>query len=368
MLIDRYMASANFAALGAETRRGYRRSLARMRALFGELRPEEWRPAWGQHYADQLSSRPMAANADLQVLSVIFALAVRSGLLRANPVRDVRRWPRKARQRYVSDAEVGAFLAHAGQRLGAYVALKLATGIRQAQLVALRWSDWNGTVLSVPAAKGGRDTNYTGPGVAAAIEVCAATFKRGDDSGVSGAIVTTQDGRPYASAASFRSTVWQRAMGRYVAAGGTKFTEHDLRAKVATDVQSIDWAQALLGHRQAAVTQRHYIRGPRFVESVQRDLFDHMGGPAASLPEKSAGNRRSAERTRSPLRRGCPAGPPASQNAAAATHSQTSNPAAAASVQSPAPPGRAARKPKATRGDSEAGTPPSGGRTARAAP
>jgi len=45
----------------------------------------------------------------------------------------------------------------------------------------------------------------------------------------------------------------------------TKFTEHDLRAKVASDV-SIDHAQALLGHTSSELTDRVYRRKPALIK------------------------------------------------------------------------------------------------------
>lgn len=143
--------SEQFTNLHTETQRGYERSLKRLAAVFGDLRPSDWQPAWGQHYVDQMSSRPAAANADLGVLSVIFARATRSGLIDANHVREVQRHARRPRRRYVTDAEIAAFLAVASPRLCAYVDLKLSIGVRIGQMVALRWSDWTGSELVVKA-------------------------------------------------------------------------------------------------------------------------------------------------------------------------------------------------------------------------
>jgi integrase len=39
-----------------------------------------------------------------------------------------------------------------------------------------------------------------------------------------------------------------------------RFTEHDLRAKVGSDVESDINAQKLLAHANAATTQKHYRR------------------------------------------------------------------------------------------------------------
>ena len=361
-----WQASPRWAALAESTRRSYGAALARLLAVFGRVRLRDWQPAWGNHLLEEQSDRPARANRDARVLSALFGHCVRRGWMRSNPCRELRLHPEPPRRRYVDDDEIAAFKAAASDRLAAYIDLKLATGARCGQLVALAWDDWDGQALRVAGAKGGADVQYVGPGVAAAVAAVAAAHGRREG----GALIATTRGRPFASAQSWWRSVWQPAMAAHVAAGGSRWREHDLRAKVASDSESLALAQARLGHQSAAITERVYRRGPRVVASAddqggaaarvgsdtlrsltaaappdQPDLFDHVGGPAASLPEKSAGNRRSAERARSPLRRGCPAGPPASSDAAAASRPLTSNPAAAASIESPAPPGRAARKP-----------------------
>jgi hypothetical protein len=50
-------------------------------------------------------------------------------------------------------------------------------------------------------------------------------------------------------------------MRKFVAAGGTAFTEHDLRAKVASDEPG-EVATARLQHRNATTTKRFYDRLP----------------------------------------------------------------------------------------------------------
>ena len=115
-------------------------------------------------------------------------------------------------------------------------------------MLQLRMSDWNGATLAVGAAKGGRATDYSGPGLAAAVEAVL-TLRRGR--AVRGlTLFTTRNGTPYSSD-GFRA-IWQRAMRAYVDAGNARFTEHDLRAKVASDAGDAGRARDLLGHRPAS--------------------------------------------------------------------------------------------------------------------
>ena len=56
-------------------------------------------------------------------------------------------------------------------------------------------------------------------------------------------------------------TAWQKAMKAYGDAGNERFQERDLRAKVASDSQSLMDAHARLGHQNMATTKRVYVRG-----------------------------------------------------------------------------------------------------------
>jgi integrase len=69
-------------------------------------------------------------------------------------------------------------------------------------------------------------------------------------------LIRTRRCKPY-SARGF-SAIWQRLMTKYVNAGGTRFSFHDLRAVSADGASTVEEAQARLGHRSSATTQRHY--------------------------------------------------------------------------------------------------------------
>lgn len=62
-------------------------------------------------------------------------------------------------------------------------------------------------------------------------------------------------------------SIWQRFMGKALAntSLSTRFTEHDLRAKVASD-NSIEHAQALLEHSNSELTDRVYRRKPELIK------------------------------------------------------------------------------------------------------
>ena len=76
----------------------------------------------------------------------------------------------------------------------------------------------------------------------------------------SGNCFQTISGTQYTSA-GFDST-WKRVMVKYVSNGGLRFHEHDLRGKVATDMQDASSAKALLGHKKISMTEE-YIKARR---------------------------------------------------------------------------------------------------------
>ena len=49
--------------------------------------------------------------------------------------------------------------------------------------------------------------------------------------------------------------VWGRAMKEFIKAGGERFTEHDLRGKVATDIEDPYLAQQLPAHSSIKTTE-----------------------------------------------------------------------------------------------------------------
>ena len=92
----------------------------------------------------------VAADRSMPILSVILKEAERMGYRPegSNPCRGIRRYRRKGRERYLSDAEIGRLAAmlsvHEGERplQVAAVRLLLLTGCRKSEVLTLRWSDY----------------------------------------------------------------------------------------------------------------------------------------------------------------------------------------------------------------------------------
>ena len=65
-------------------------------------------------------------------------------------------------------------------------------------------------------------------------------------------------------------SMWQRFMDRVIEETKVenRFTEHDLRAKCASDATTLEHARALLSHADARTTDAIYRRKPEVVEPL----------------------------------------------------------------------------------------------------
>lgn len=260
-----YQGSDRYLKLAEKTRKDYDRALKDIRQVFGHMRPQDLLPSDVYQW---MGSKPnVTANRYRAVLLNVMKICVQHGALDRNPVREVDQNPEEARDRYVEDVEVDAFLEHCTPLLKAYVRLKLLTGLRQAQLLELKVGDWNAEegTLRAPGKKKGRSAIYSGEGLQEAVEAALAVRKGKFQSMY---LFSTRRGQQY-TGDGFRA-LWQYAMSKYVVAGGERFTEHDLRAKVASDSEDLDVAQARLGHQSRSTTNRVYRRAPSKVEVLKR--------------------------------------------------------------------------------------------------
>ena len=83
----------------------------------------------------------------------------------------------------------------------------------------------------------------------------------------------TRTGQPYIKAngtADGFDSIWQRFMTKANNETGLeeKFTEHDLRAKVASETE-LGHAKQLLGHSSEIITQKVYRRKPEIVKPAK---------------------------------------------------------------------------------------------------
>lgn len=249
-LFDEWYAHYVMVELAEGTQETYRHYLKPLRAAFGHMRPSSIRPLHAYQYLD--SRPPISGNREVSVLSKCLTFGVRKGLLERNLLRgQVERNTERPRRRVPSASEIESFLKGANPTLRHYVALKRITGLRRGQLLDLKWSDWDGERLSVQGSKGGRDTVYGGDALATVINEIP---RRG------GYIFKPHRARLERYTPSGFSSIFKRRMAVYEVDGGLRFNEHDIRAFVASNAETLEHAQALLGHQDSRTTNRVYRR------------------------------------------------------------------------------------------------------------
>ena len=266
-LFDRYSLEV-IPSKADKTQESNNHSIRKVRPVFGHMLINNVKPKHIYQYRD-LRGRDgkKAANMDLEVLSHCFTKAIEWGLLEKHPMmKNVNKFVIDPDDRYVEDWELEESLKVATPFMKAYINLKLLTALRQGDILSLKLSDLNEDGIYVMPRKTKRETKKAlnidwSPALHAAIEEAKKIRKKPD----SPYLFHTNIGEPYikenGNTSGFKSA-WRRFMKK--ALKETKleesFSEHSLRAKVATDLDDIHHASSLLGHSSLEITKRVYRR------------------------------------------------------------------------------------------------------------
>lgn len=240
------------------TQSDYLDALTRLRPVFGAMWPEDLEPSHIYQYLRQRQAK-VRANREVAVLSNVMQQAVEMGLVSTNPCRQVRRNTESPRSREVVDSEITAFLPHCPDWLKTYINLKLLVGLRQGDMLRLTRFNLRDDGLFVETGKRGKRLLFGWTAALKSATDAARNLRR-----------LPSEPRLFAISSSGFKTAWSRAQEKFIRAGGERFAENDLRAKVASD--AIDKGQdatSMLGHSSDAVTRRHYIRGTRKVQPLR---------------------------------------------------------------------------------------------------
>lgn len=158
-----------------------------------------------------------------------------------------------------------------------YIVLKGVTGLRQQDLLTIRKQDISKTELTSVNLKTNKklrfplyDVDGNPTTVRQALDVVEQYYATENAKRVvpvmSPWLFRGRNGKGYYNldrrkASGFKS-IWQRTMKKALNQTNLveRFTEHDLRAKVGSDVDSDIDAQKLLAHASSATTRKHYRR------------------------------------------------------------------------------------------------------------
>lgn len=259
-VIERYRLGVLPLKPSKTTREDNARALTRLDRVFGHQLPDEITAPECYAYLDSRKNpkgelAPVAARHEISLLGHVLVKSIRWGAGVANVVRTLERQPKTVRSRYVTDAEFNACRALANPRMQVAMDLARSIGQRRGDLLKLKHEDCTDEGIVIRQGK-------TGAGV---LIVWTPTLRRIIRAAKALSpdiprefVLRTGSGEPY-SARGF-SAIWQRVMRKFVAAGGIRFTFHDLRAKAGSDKATIEQAQALLGHASSETTKRVYKR------------------------------------------------------------------------------------------------------------
>jgi integrase len=276
-LFDQYLIEG-LEGKAPKTATEYRRYVRILRPSFGAMTISDLEPQHVYQYVKKRSAK-VAGHREMEFLSAAVSKAVEWGIIKANPLIGQVALPgEKARTRYVEDWELIELLSLAPRKrkgsLGmvqAYLRLKLLTGLRQRDLLLLTVSDLREDGIHVTPSKtkgssGKRLVYEWTPALRAAVEALKAIRPA-----ISPYLVCSRNGKGYVkddgTAPGFNH-LWQNCMARVLKDTKVKerFTEHDLRAKVGSDAESLKRATELLGSVDEALVNRVYRRKPERIK------------------------------------------------------------------------------------------------------
>ena len=254
------------------------RAIKRLREVFGAMPLPAMKPRHVYQYVTK-RGKNTAAHREIEVLSHAFTKAVEWGFMDRHPFKgEVRLEGEPPRERYLEDWEVIELLrleprrkAGSVRMIQAYIRLKLLTGLARSDLLRLRQGEnLREDGIHVRRHKTGtRPTVYDYALVPERKDAVELAIK--SRPALSPFLFCNRKGQGYIDEKTGEAHGWDSMWQRFVARVKSetsiteRFTEHDLRAKVGSDAESLEKARALLQHADIRTTQRVYRRKPERV-------------------------------------------------------------------------------------------------------
>jgi len=236
----------------------------KLEPVFGGMPIDALQPAHMLQYFDRRSSQ-VSGKKELKYLSVVCNWARARGYMTApNPLAGILRQMKVKERRdiYVSDADLARVYQHAGPVVRDALDLAYITGQRPADVRKMRWDHVRDGAIEIQQGKTGAKLRIEIAGELATL------LDRIRARGVVGmTLLADPKGQPLKQFGYFRSQFDRaRAAAEAEALANkepfTRFQLRDLRAKTATDSESMASARKLLGHSTEAMTA-DYVRERR---------------------------------------------------------------------------------------------------------
>jgi integrase len=234
-LIREYTGSIDFEkTLSVATQREYRRMLTKAEPEFGDMPREALNdPAVRKDFLDwramvARTSGDREADNRLSIISAMLTWAVDNGRLDANYIKGFRRLYHSDRSQIIWLPEhIDAFMAVAPVELQRALILALHTGQRQADILRLAWTGYDGTAITL---KQGKSARAGRPPLTVAVPCTKALRRMLDEmERVAPLILTTKTGLSFKK--RYFAHLWESASQ---AAGLTDLHFHDLRGTAVT--------------------------------------------------------------------------------------------------------------------------------------
>jgi Site-specific recombinase XerD len=266
-LFNRYMLEvAPLKSPGSYNKNIYQ--IQNLRESFGDMYPEDITPVDIYRYIDLRGKvAPVSANREKSLLSHVFSMAIRWGVMRDNPCRNVKRLTEKPRKRYIEDWEYLEVRKVAPLQIQLLMDFAYLTGQRIGDILTIKLSDLTEDGIKI-------EQNKTGTRIIIAwsdeLRDCVQKIRKLPRSIIhSFTLFCNSKGQPLVYDAF--SNGWLKTMKTALANGVLKerFTFHDIRAKAASDSKNKANASALLGHADPKITERVYNRKANKVQPLR---------------------------------------------------------------------------------------------------
>ncbi len=258
-------------------------AIKRVRAMLGNVPLLGLKPRHVYQYIDKRTAKT-AARREMEILSHAYTKAVEWGYLDRHPFKgEVRLDGERPRTRYVEDWEIVECLAVESRRkagsvlaIQAYMRVKLLTGLRRGDLLRLTMSNLQDDGIHVTP---GKTEHSTGKRLiiewSDELREAVAMAKAARPVKLAPWLFCNMRGEGYFDEESGRAggwdTMWRNFMAKVLETTKVKerFTEHDMRAKCASDAETLEHARALLAHADGKVTEKIYRRKPERVKPLR---------------------------------------------------------------------------------------------------